>query len=316
MMIAENSDKDWLVICTCNRKDNLWKLLNSLSGAELTNLVGIVIVDSSDEPIQLNIFQEINLNIENKIVINSEIKNLAFQRNKALNFLEEKRVRLVHFLDDDIDVPKDYFQTKVKIFENVSTGVVAIIGGVEINTSEKRRTNLSFGELARSGKVSRSGVNYKIRKLKKARRVDWISGMMLSLNYEILRDIRFSENLLGNSVGEDVIYCLQASRRGAILADPNVYVYHHMELSNRESPVSNRNSYNHYRLEACRMNLKVNKYLLLASLLTSAVKYKVIARVFKRDYAYTYYQIDKEWAIKTLNYILNKKSAHVQNLHT
>lgn len=285
------------------------RLLKNIDKCNIESIYGLIIVDSSDNAISPLIFRNILEKINKKVIIYSNRKNLAYQRNKALHFLQEQKALLVHFLDDDVMISSEYFETKSLIFNEYASKskIISILGGIEYNLFDKDiNKKMGLCNRIKSGKVTKSGINHKIVSLDKVKKVDWISGMMLTINAPLLKSIYFRENLLGNSVGEDVIYCLEANQLGAVIADPRIRVYHYHDNSNRESSYLNRDSFNFYRFEACKSDLNVNKYFLSFSLLYSTLKYLSFFTFTRKDIYSHYVKVDFSWAKRVINYIFRK----------
>ena len=264
----------WIVICTRNRESSLNRLLTSIINSDLQTIEGLIVVDSSDNPISINSPKKLNESEIEFVLLKSYVQNLAYQRNCALNFLATRAVNLIHFLDDDVEVDFNYFNDKYEIFRNEGFANTAIVGGIECNPGAHFQSHkVMFAKLRRNGRVTKSGINHKVYDLKSRKNVDWVSGMMLTVNYPLVSTLRFSENLLGNSVGEDVIYSLKAKEFGRIIVDPNIHVIHHHESSGRCDDLSNRVSFNFYRIELVRLKLKAKKRHVFMSLVFSQLKY-------------------------------------------
>lgn len=204
-----------IIIPTRNRENELTNLLQALVKIK-TVIDDIIIVDSSD-----NIFQ--NLYHFSKLKINyvrTDIKSAAIQRNIGMSLVKEN-CKLLAFLDDDVIPNKEYFNDLIyTLIKNSSTGV----SGLAINS--KKNENFSSKNLAtifrliflldskKQGIVLKSGVNVPVKfegNTNKITRSQWLIGCAL-WDFQKIKEIRFDTRLFGQSLGEDVIFSLKASK--------------------------------------------------------------------------------------------------------
>ena len=156
---------------------------------------------------------------------------LTKQRNVAVK-MADFRANIIHFLDDDVIVHKDYFAELAKAFAGNPDAVG--IGGRIINLPEIKRWKVIRSE-RREGTVGRAGVNHLSRTPGKgARDVHWLSGCSMSFRASVFEHVCFDERRSGNGVGEDVDFCLRASTYGRILWVPSAMLEHHQSPVNRD----------------------------------------------------------------------------------
>jgi glycosyltransferase involved in cell wall biosynthesis len=227
-----------VVIPTRNRSD----LLNGCLDAILNNSIKpnqIIVIDSSD----LNKREKVknfSTTIEQEF---TDIKSAARQRNMGLEKVSAN-CKYVAFLDDDVVVPENYFSKLIFSMQKYEyIGVSGLALNVERKFAPKPKSKLK--QLAsqfflldsnKGGVLLKSGVNIPI----KARsaipiEVEWLIGCSI-WEFSKIKNLRFEEDFFGQSVGEDVIFSLKASKRGKIAVDPTVVLDH------LESPIMRPNS--------------------------------------------------------------------------
>jgi GT2 family glycosyltransferase len=234
-----------IIIPTRNRENELTNLLQALVKIK-TVIDEIIIVDSSD-----NIFQ--NLYQFSKLKINyvqTDIKSAAIQRNIGMSLVKEN-CKLLAFLDDDVIPNKEYFNDLIyTLIKNSATGV----SGLAINS--KKNKNFSSKKLAtifrliflldskKQGIVLKSGVNVPVKfegNTNKITKSQWLIGCAL-WDFQKIKEVRFDTRLFGQSLGEDVIFSLKASKSGSLLVNAEVYLEHTESMKERP------NHFNFYRM--------------------------------------------------------------------
>jgi glycosyltransferase involved in cell wall biosynthesis len=234
-----------IIIPTRNRIKLLLKLLNELDIDDI-NLQEIIIVDSSDKKIELNIirqFKKINY-------IHTDIKSAAIQRNIGLSYLDNN-LEFIAFLDDDVLPPKDYFKELTNTL--ASKNAIGVSGLAQnLTSSEQRKQNLLILlikkifllDSSKSGVVLRSGVNIPIKvKLGHDQIIqsEWLIGCAL-WDYQKIKKLKFNDNLYGQSLGEDVLFSLSANKLGTL------YVNTAIILNHLESPIERPNNFKFYNM--------------------------------------------------------------------
>lgn len=217
-----------VVIPTRNRQHELLNLLERL--LSFKNAFEIVVVDSSDIKNCDQIFTE-----NNRIkYIRTDIKSAAIQRNIGLKEIT-KECKYVAFLDDDVMPNFDYFDELISLIkEKNAVGV----SGLAKNSKRLRpnKTNLLNDRFRRffllssknEGSVTRSGVNIPAKTRNGPPyivKVDWLIGCSV-WDFQKIQGLRFNSNFFGQSLGEDVLFSLQASRIGTLYVDTSVILEH------------------------------------------------------------------------------------------
>ena len=222
-------------VCTRNRPESLQKLITSLEVISFENLT-LLVSDSSDD-IQKK---------KNKSVVNGyklgEIKyiestpGVALQRNKILDLSRELNIEILHFLDDDVEIAVNYFESVNSIFKNDRQ--IAIVGAA-VRNSPKSQIKKNH-----QGKLKKNGIAYGIYSLKGDHFVDWVPTLSMSIRLSLLQNLHFDERRKGNSLGEDVAFCIAASNFGKVLWTDSTSVIHSIDPYGRYG--SKKNIYANY----------------------------------------------------------------------
>jgi glycosyltransferase involved in cell wall biosynthesis len=261
-----------LIIPTRNRPIYLRRLIQNLEDLILKPSL-IIIVDSS-EPENATDLKSSILDIH---LIKSDYKSAAIQRNMGLDFFfETKEVRqfeFVSFLDDDIQVSKNYFELVIKGF-NENPDCIGV-SGIARNGSETRakfrRNKLTdwIGITGNPGTLTRAVVNISPEGLKEKREVDWLIGCS-TWRIEICKVLRFESDFFGQSIFEDVIFSARARRFGSLVFDPSIVMSHDLAIEGRENREKHYTLWLNNRLKIFSYNipnLSISKFWILSFLL-------------------------------------------------
>jgi GT2 family glycosyltransferase len=208
------------------------------------------ILDNSTKPNQIIVIDSSDLNNRRKVgylssIIEQEftdIKSAAKQRNLGLNKVPSN-CNYVAFLDDDVLIPQNYFSTL--IFSMEKNGYIGIsgqainienkVGSLQKNKIQHLIARFFLLDSTKSGVILKSGVNIPIQSENtNTIETEWLIGCSV-WNFPKIKDLSFEEDFFGQSLGEDVIFSLKASRSGKIAVDPSVVLNH------LESPVMRPN---------------------------------------------------------------------------
>ena len=239
-----------VVIPTRNREVPLTNLLRKI----LTQTVipnEIIIVDSSDD-IQ-DSYSEIN-----KIIryFYTNEKSAARQRNLGIVNVE-KDTEALFFLDDDTNPNTEYFE---KMLETLISNNAIGVSGLAINPNKVWRDKphgilglikrVTFLDSKIDGKLLVSGVAIPVRNKESAiMETDWLIGCSC-WNFQKIKSLKFEEDFVGYSLGEDVIFSIQAKKFGKLLVDTKVQ-FGHFELPHVDTNIVQFNSmwvYNRFRI--------------------------------------------------------------------
>lgn len=227
-MRRQKHPSDCLIICTRNRETDLELCLKSI---EKANYIPsrVLIVDSSDDDQTEKLTK--TLKLKNLHYIRSE-KGLTIQRNVGLSLVNEE---IVHFLDDDVEIDKNYFSELIEIFHERPDLVGA--GGMVLGGSNPKATwlgRISGRESKIPGVVLKSGYNMGAHEHPEITEMDWLPGCSMSFRMSKISGLQFDESRAGYAMGEDVDFGLLAKERGQILHIPTARLIHHLSPTNRE----------------------------------------------------------------------------------
>ena len=218
-----------VVIPTRNRPLLLTRLLTNLV-FQTKYVDQIIVIDSSDSGKRLHTDQ-FRDPIVNYII--TERKSAAVQRNLGMDLVSND-CKYLFFLDDDVLPGHDYFE---RLTSHLKKSEVVGVSGLAINPTAQhsRRQPTGFiGFVHRfflldsnvDGKLLASGVNIPVRiETETVTRVDWLIGCS-AWNFSAIKDLRFEYDFDGQSLGEDVIFSVRASRRGTLITDPGIVLAH------------------------------------------------------------------------------------------
>lgn len=261
-----------VVIPTRNREVPLTNLLSKIL-IQTVLPSEIIIVDSSDN-IQVS-YSEIN-----KIIryLHTNEKSAARQRNLGMINVE-KDTEVLFFLDDDTNPSTNYFEKMLNtLISNNAIGV----SGLAINPNKVWRVKpsgilgfikrITFLDSKIDGKLLISGVAIPVRnKHLGIIETDWLIGCAC-WNFQEIKLLKFEEDFTGYSLGEDVIFSIQAKKFGKLLVDTDIQIGH-FELPHVETNIVQLNSmwvYNRFRIK---------KYLDRKSTFNFAFFFSTLARI-------------------------------------
>ena len=225
-----------VIIPTRNRS----KLLNTL----VTNLVinfnfidQIIIVDSSDNIDKNARFSD----FKNVLHVHTKIKSAAVQRNIGLD-LVKSNCKFVSFLDDDVNPPPNYFtQLTSLLMSQKAVGVSGIaenpksLNLKKINQIFHSYRNFFFLDSNNQGKVLNSGVNIPVKKSLMGKSIiesQWLIGCAI-WDFQKIKSLRFDNRFTGQSLGEDVLFSIKASKYGKLFVKQNLTLTHFESSTNR-----------------------------------------------------------------------------------
>ena len=250
-----------VIIATLNRPELLKNLLHQLSSQTLKPSQ-IIIIDASNEENRVPIDKIEDEKIIYKI---SKVKSAALQRNQALE-LVDKETEFIAVLDDDIIIEPDYLDRCFKLIKN--TNAVGVSGvAIPIIHREKSKNffvkKFFLFESKKGGVITLSGINIPVKESNKngtVHKTEWLIGCSF-WRYKDIQDLKYCELFLGNSLFEDVIFSMQANKKG------NLYVDSTIVLNHLESAISRPNVQEFYSMWI------VNRYQVIRNLDAGYKKY-------------------------------------------
>ena len=222
----ESKVKFSVVIPTRNRENSLRNLVNKINQQTLLP-DEIIIVDSSEKK-QLS-YYAINKSIN---YLHTDIKSAAKQRNIGLSSVGEN-TQVLFFLDDDTNPESTYFEDMIGTL--LSLNAVGV-SGIAINPEKIARgkpvgvkgflKKISFLDSKFDGKLLISGIGIPIREGDgRIIEVEWLIGCSC-WDYQKIKSLKFEEDFLGYSLGEDVIFSARARELGKLFVNCNIALNH------------------------------------------------------------------------------------------
>jgi len=229
-----------VVIATKNRHELVKPLLEDLRKQKLVKFP-IVVVDSTEVESRIYDFSDSSSSI---IHIYSTVKSLTVQKNIGVQYLRENfNVKFFAVIDDDVRFTEFYLSTllnllKINIdFIGIAPGVVETLKTRIKPAGLKGLMNRVFLlDSVKGGRILRSGVNVPLRldeiktfTAQELVETEWIYGCaMWRVNGNI-----FENDLMGQSVYEDVLYSSYARKIGKIGVAVNLILNHLEEKQSR-----------------------------------------------------------------------------------
>lgn len=218
-----------VVIPTRNRDHSLKNLLNRIVHQTLAP-VEIIIVDSSE--IKISSYETIDKSIK---YLHTTEKSAAKQRNIGMRSVKED-VQVLFFLDDDTNPNSTYFEDMLDTL--LSLNAIGV-SGLAINPGKSERIKpsgligflkkISFLDSNIDGKMLISGIGIPVRKGNNSIiEVEWLIGCSC-WDFQKIKKLKFEEDFIGYSLGEDVIFSVQAGKLGKLFVNSNI-ILNHLEL--------------------------------------------------------------------------------------
>jgi glycosyltransferase involved in cell wall biosynthesis len=227
-----------IVVCSRDRSLELLEFLEAISSVTYFSNVKIILVENSASAEN---YQAVKVKIDNdskfrEITLIQSPPGLARARNAALPLISGD---IVHFMDDDICLPTNYFEVVDQTFSNnPQTGGLAPFIQTSAILSEsiiKRLLRHIFqrdGKLLRSGRarwLSRSGKNYQ---------VNWLPGCCMVYRTSKIQGLRFETKLEkgplgGYALGEDLDFSHRVSKHTKLLGLGEISIFHKLAPNDR-----------------------------------------------------------------------------------
>ncbi len=221
-----------VVICTRSRSQSLIDLIASIKNCTQPESLKVLIVLNGHTEKELIEAQKQFANSQINLRITVSKPGLASARNAALQELKEG---LVTFLDDDVLLPRNYFEEIDKTFQANPdlNGLSPRIQGLYAD-HPKVRGRFGVNKQPKYGQVTRNGDNFWVPDVfsEKLTRVEWLPGCSMTYKISAIGKKKFSEELMlgptgGYSLGEDVDFSLQFGNLVAL----NTISINHLQAS-------------------------------------------------------------------------------------
>jgi GT2 family glycosyltransferase len=228
---------DVLVLCTRNRPEELG---NCLVSVRMQHHVPsrVLVVDSSDDDAVARIVVDLAQTWAPGSILDylwSE-PGLARQRAAGIDATVED---IVHFVDDDTVLEREYFEAILATFDDDTEGTVGGVGGFVTDQPPHRFTRVDewLGLDARAeGVVLPSGRNVRVYTAPAAPiEVDWLPGCAMSYRRAVFERERPNVELGRDRNGEDVELSYRVRQHWRLLITPHARLEHHESPAGRRS---------------------------------------------------------------------------------
>jgi len=217
---------DIVVICTKDRSEELLRLIDSIE-----DNIKIVIVDSS---LKKNILTNKNI-----VYIHKPKSNLIIAREIAVKYIlqnYETDNYVIHFLDDDCVVQKNYFKNineTFKSFEAIGVTGFNIIYN-EWKTVIKPLIKYIKYFRKNQGRFVIFGFALGCYENIGVKQVHWLPGFSMSIKAKYLSTLKFDKYLSKfNCIGEDIDLSFQLNKYGKLYFNSNAQLKHFPSKINR-----------------------------------------------------------------------------------
>jgi glycosyltransferase involved in cell wall biosynthesis len=213
-----------IVIPTLNRQERLTNLLVSLDNQDRAPSF-VIVVDASEK---LGEYPHTSFTV---ISIQSKVRSAAQQRNAGLEWISrnEPHIDICFFIDDDVVLDKSY----IKRVSNLLIESKAIgVSGLAVSEKESFTKNSFFfnllGITGAPGSVTKAAINIPVRDSVEPLEVEWLIGCS-AWRYPGISDLRFQKDFEGQSIFEDVLFSIEASKRGKLVVDSRIRFRHELD---------------------------------------------------------------------------------------
>lgn len=234
-----------IIVPTCNRKEDLVKLIDSILNQTVLP-AEIIIIDQSENDDTRKYLEGCKthlLTMSNKINLiyrHQTKKSLVVARNNGIDIASGE---IVSFLDDDVVLFKNYYEKVLDYFYNdKKTGGLSgniILENKLHNWKDKFRKILNKVFLIDNfnGKMTVSGFGHPLHgfegKNGRPMQVDMLSGCNMNYRKEFLMNDKFDEWFIGYSYREDAEFSYRISRKTVLKMISEAKLYHNYSRSNR-----------------------------------------------------------------------------------
>lgn len=266
------SSKDISVIIpTYNRPKDLKETLNSLLHHS-NYLREILIVDQSEDNKTKNLILSIKKRVNNIKYLHSKIPSLTIARNLGVKNSSISS-KLICFLDDDVDIGKNYFEEIINVF-NTNSETKAVSAYVpfpqlsKISLPEiflRRIFYINFPERNNARILAPYCNTYPIS-LSKTINSQWLSGVNMVYKKDVFKYQKFDENLLGYTIAEDIDFSYRLYKK----YPKSVFITPHADINHRASLVER------YPLEKISYINQVDHFYFYFKNMSSSLKEKTL----------------------------------------
>lgn len=248
-----------LIICTYKRAESLLRLLESV---KIQNVQPneILIIDGSPDDNTKKALKNFELSHLHYHKVNPEQRGLTKQRNIGIE-LCDKKTDVVAFLDDDIILDSNYFETLISTY-NKKPNAIAVGGYIKNDVNWESKTNLKFlsNSYCYDGYCRSEGSRFKLRKklnldpnrppahlpkfshgrsvgylppTGRIYKVEQFMGGVSSYRKSCFDQVRFSTYFEGYGLYEDADFCFRLRPLGDLFVNTAAQCEHHHHPSGR-----------------------------------------------------------------------------------
>jgi GT2 family glycosyltransferase len=226
------------ILCTKDRPNYVRDFLNNMQiQTKLPDF--ILIIDSSVNSDTHLIIQSHPLNSLMKLHYFESMPGLPRQRNlgisSLLDLIEDIENVLVAFLDDDVVINPQYYET---LRSESSNGFA--FAGLTGQPSDVKKINLRFliykfflMDSDSNGSILPSGLTTTPRAFSKLEPTEWMCGLSMNIPLRLLKQVRFDESI--RMYGEDLEMCLRLREFGPFMCSPNLIYTHKYANQGRQN---------------------------------------------------------------------------------
>jgi glycosyltransferase involved in cell wall biosynthesis len=251
-----------LIICTYQRPEALFKLMNSVQ-EQILLPDEILIIDSSLDDNTKNVLRENNYPRLRYFRVGEENRGLTKQRNFGIQQVAETS-EIICFLDDDIVLTPEYFKHLIDTYSQKPNALG--VGGAIIDEVKWRKSNLreipTFTDFSLDGYIRKDSLRFLLRKKigllgdsfptfmpeeghgrsvgflppsNKIYKVETFMGGVASYKKTVFQKLKFSTYFEGYGLYEDTDFTLRCSKIGNLYINTSAKLYHYHDEDGRPS---------------------------------------------------------------------------------
>ncbi len=220
-----------VIIPTCNRSEDIKKTLIKLNKS-LGDLCEVIIVDQSSNNQTRNLVKSLK---SRKIkYLFSNTPSITIARNLGVK-RASKSSKIIVFIDDDVDLDKNYFTEILKIFNNFSEAraVAAYVPSPELEKMSlldillRKLFFISFPDKEKA-RILSSYCNTYPSKLNKIINSQWLPGVNMAYKKSVFSEQKFDENILGYTIAEDIDFTFRLYKKypKSLFITPSAKIIH------------------------------------------------------------------------------------------
>ena len=227
-----------VVVCSRDRPLELLEFLEEISNVTYFSNVEIIVVENS---CSAENYRAVKAKIGNNskfhnITLIQSLPGLARARNASFSLISGD---IVHFMDDDISLPTNYFEAVDQTFsDNPQIGGLSPFIQSSTALSESRIERLVKPIFRSEGKLLKSGRAIWLSRFGKNHQVDWLPGCCMVYRISEIQEFRFETKLEngplgGYALGEDLDFSHRMSKHTKLVGLGEVSIFHKLAPNDR-----------------------------------------------------------------------------------